>query len=263
MKSENNFRVAVVVPLYTNIISEPDKISLDLLQKNLSEFSINVICPPRFKKYHPSFIYHELDSKYFLNTQTYSRLLLSKNFYSMFEEYDYLLIYQTDCLVFSKDLLHWCKLGYDYIGAPLFKNINKPSMGFSRVGNGGFSLRKVSSFLKVLNSRHMIKWSSIFRMDLPDRPFWDYYKKINVIKETKKGIDWYVKNYSLNEDLFWSDRAKLFYPELKIAPVEIGLKFAFEAHPRYCFEKNMNNLPFGAHAWEKWDSDFWKNWIGN
>ena len=136
-------------------------------------------------------------------------------------------------------------------------------MGFSRVGNGGFSLRKVSSFLRVLNSRHMIKWSSIFRMDLPDRPFWDYYKKINVIRETKKGIDWYVKNYSLNEDLFWSDRAKLFYPELKIAPVEIGLKFAFEAHPRYCFEKNMKNLPFGAHAWEKWDSDFWKNWIGN
>ena len=48
----------------------------------------------------------------------------------------------------------------------------------------------------------------------------------------------------------------------EIAPVEVGLKFAFEAHPRYCFEKNMNKLPFGAHAWDKWDSDFWKNWIG-
>ena len=74
----------------------------------------------------------------------------------------------------------------------------------------------------------------------------------------QRGAKWYANQYSLNEDLFWSDRAKYFYPNFKIAPVNVGLQFAFEAHPRYCYEKNNKNLPFGAHAWEKWGRKFWE-----
>jgi len=69
----------------------------------------------------------------------------------------------------------------------------------------------------------------------------------------------FTSMYTLNEDLFWSDRAKLFYPDFKIAPIDIALKFAFEAHPRCCFERNKNRLPFGCHAWAKWDRAFWES----
>ena len=261
MKS-NKKQVAIILPLYQKKLSSTEEKSIKSLTKYLSDYPIFSIGPKFCKNIKKEFTFIEFDSSYFIDRNNYSKLLLSSSFYNTFADFKYILIYQTDCLVLSSNLSEFCSLGYDYIGAPWFKDKNFPEKGFSRIGNGGLSLRKVSSFLRVLRSKHIIKWSSIFSIQLPDRPYWDYYKKINVMRETKKGIDWYAKNYSLNEDLFWSDRAKLFYPEFKIAPVEIGLKFAFEAHPKYCFEKNIENLPFGAHAWEKWDREFWEDWIG-
>ena len=78
-----------------------------------------------------------------------------------------------------------------------------------------------------------------------------------MVKEARKGINWYSNNYSLNEDLFWSQRAKLFCPDFKIAPVELAIEFAFEANPRYCYKLINKKLPFGAHAWERYDKEFW------
>ena len=37
----------------------------------------------------------------------------------------------------------------------------------------------------------------------------------------------------------------------------LGENFAFEANPRHCYEINKKKLPFGVHAWEKWDKKFW------
>ena len=62
-----------------------------------------------------------MDEKYFISKESYSRLLVSKSFYEAFSEYEYILIYQPDCLVFSDQLLEWCKKGNDYIGAPWYK----------------------------------------------------------------------------------------------------------------------------------------------
>ena len=60
-----------------------------------------------------------------------------------------------DCLVLSSSILKWCSLDYDYIGAPLFKDNDKPEKGVSFGGNGGLSLRRVSGFLNVLNSKNI------------------------------------------------------------------------------------------------------------
>jgi hypothetical protein len=42
-----------------------------------------------------------------------------------------------------------------------------------------------------------------------------------------------------------------------IAPLEVALRFAFEANPRICYEMNNYEIPFGCHAWEKYDKEFW------
>ena len=60
---------------------------------------------------------------------------------------------------------------------------------------------------------------------------------------------------------FWSDRAIYFYPEFKIATIDLALKFSFERFPRYCFERNHYHLPFGCHAWHKWDRSFWEPYL--
>jgi len=43
--------------------------------------------------------------------------------------------------------------------------------------------------------------------------------------------------------------------------VEEGLRFAFEGAPRMCFELNQQKLPFGCHAWAKFDRSFWEPYL--
>ncbi len=72
---------------------------------------------------------------------------------------------------------------------------------------------------------------------------------------------WEMYRYGRNEELFWANRATYYYPEFKIAPLEIALRFAFECAPRLCFEKNNHVLPFGCHAWQKYDGGFWGSYL--
>ena len=37
-----------------------------------------------------------------------------------------------------------------------------------------------------------------------------------------------------------------------------AIKFSFEVMPSYLYKLNNNVLPFGCHAFEKYESDFWK-----
>jgi hypothetical protein len=200
----------------------------------------------------------KFEDHYFKNIQSYSKLLLSKTFYERFNKFEYILIYQLDCLVFSSQLLKWTQEGHDYIGAPLFKYKNNPHKGLSRVGNGGFCLRNVEACLNVLTSRQIPAYRAIMSELMPDVPKRNLKKRFQVVRAARRGVQWYTSHYTLNEDLFWSDRARLFDSSFRIAPVRTGLRFAFDAHPRYCFEINDKQLPFGAHAWAKWDREFWE-----
>ena len=65
------------------------------------------------------------ENKNFTSRNSYSKLLLSSKFYERFSDYDYMLIYQLDCLIFSNDLKKWTDLNYDYIGAPWFAEPNQ------------------------------------------------------------------------------------------------------------------------------------------
>ena len=161
-------------------------------------------------------------------------------------------------------------MDYDYIGAPWFRSKSEPEMGFSRVGNGGLSLRKVESFLRVIDSendgrRQASTWRNLLRGPLLDIELLPapkkWLKRIQIYRNLRRGVRWYLDHYTLNEDRFWSDRAKFFCPEFKIAPADVALRFSFERFPRYCFEQNNRQLPFGCHAWPKWDREFWEPYL--
>ena len=61
-----------------------------------------------------------------------------------------------------------------------------------------------------------------------------------------------------NEDAFISLILPLINPFFRIPKWKEALGFCMELNPKKSFELNNNKLPFGVHAWEKYDHEFWQ-----
>lgn len=258
-------KVAIVIPIYRSVTPD-EQISLNHLNKFLKSYDLYLVIPnsldaKRFNKIRAKKIIR-FASENFANLRTYSSLLNTKDFYQPFTNYEYILIYQLDTLVFSDQLNFWCNKGYDYIGAPFFNpkigrlsyKLGSPISG----GNGGFSLRRVSSFIKVIE---LAEGLAIRGSDDPlIRRLWFILSVL-----TGKSHDIWLKakpkDYPFNEDGFWSYEASKYYPKFKVAPFKEALQFSFERFPEKCFELNGENLPFGCHAWTRYDQSFWEKYL--
>ncbi len=190
----------------------------------------------------PLFSVVSFEDSYFRGICGYNRLMLSTCFYERFLDCSYILVYQLDAYVFRDELREWCEKGYDYIGAPWLrrpvyrlpvisavmrlihgcqKARGKPSKQdlYDKIGNGGFSLRKVASHHRVT-------------------------------REQGDRIRHYLaqgRHHLYNEDVFWATEAPGFvYPG-----VEEAIRFSFDKYPDYCYRLNNGRLPFGCHAWYK------------
>lgn len=227
---------AIVIPVYKTSLNKNEIISLNRCLEVFKGRDIIVVYPDTmdismFKdKFQGISNYLPFKSAYFKSVQTYSRLLNIPYFYKYFRKYQFILIHQLDVFVFEDKLDYWCSQGYDYIGAPWIDALWISKLGFIGrfvypVGNGGFSLRKVSKFY----------WGSILLFP----------------------VSTFLWKKKWNEDFFWSTVAHRLIPGFKVPDVKKALEFAFEEHPSKCFELNGYKLPFGCHAWEKYDPDFW------
>ena len=252
------------------MLSPDEQISWNHLQHHLGEaFEIRLFLPNELPSPLPGVREERFPPEYFRGVETYSRLLLSESFYRRFEDFEHLLIYQLDALVFSNGLREWCGAGYDYVGAPWWHDPEHPDRGLSRAGNGGLSLRRVEAFLEVLTSRRyreeevslLEQWRSSRLPDLEGSGRRRLFKRLNVLRDVRRGAAWYAGSYTLNEDRFWSDRAHLFRPGFRVAEAATALRFAFERQPRRCYEINGRQLPFGCHAWARYDREFWEPFL--
>lgn len=220
----NNELVAVIIPIYRNELNEYEKISLAQTLKVMSGYPIIYIMPEGFEC--------SIDLQigtivrfpriFFESIDSYNKLMVSECFYETFINYTYILICQLDVFIFKDELGSFCDLNYDYIGAPWlsgYTDYNVLNRRVLNVGNGGFSLRKVKKCLYILRNK-------------PD---------LRVLYRGR------------NEDAFFSACAG---KEFLVAPVDVALSFAFEREVRECYKCNDNKLPFGCHAWEKYDLKF-------
>ncbi|MEO6731335.1 MAG: DUF5672 family protein [Ferruginibacter sp.] len=229
----------------------------------------------RYEKY-------EFDKNYFENLAGYNRLLITQQFYERFVAVDFILIYQTDAFVFRDELDQWCAMKYDYIGAPWSGNHFYNDAPLLGTGNGGFSLRNIKSSLKVLMKLRCLEvleqyknfnWRGIV-IRLPTILFQLYW--------SSRIPGNFENSYSFQEDVFWCKSAParlynftchssilnllgklLVKNSYKIAPVDVASKFSFETNPIGLFQLNNGKLPFGCHAWEKYDIGFWTPFIFN
>ena len=155
-----NSRVAVVIPYYHNDLDWVEETSINQVIKVLDKHDLILLCPKSLKiqeKYSDLTCVRVADD-HMDSVQSYNQMMLSLWFYELFCGYEYVLIYQLDAFVFSDRLLEFCQLGYDYIGAPWLRGSFNPNgvSGVYYVGNGGFSLRKVDSFINILKSNSVV-----------------------------------------------------------------------------------------------------------
>jgi len=256
-----NEKVAVVIPMYKNELSDYETVSLNQCLTVLHKHPIIVIKPRSLTLTvldgYEGILYMDFDDAYFENIRAYNRLMLWRGFYGRFFTYEYILIYQLDAFVFNDRLLEWCKAGYDYIGAPWLRP--RPYIDFvkavksklkiyihtrfnfrqrgtdlptdiqfeNKVGNGGMSLRKVRTFYHALNKYRLSTIPYLYR---PEHYF--------------------------NEDVWWSVELNRKKNVLKIPHYKTAALFSIENEPQRAFELTGRQLPFGCHAWDK-HINFW------
>ena len=203
---------------------------------------------------------------FFTSISSYSRLLLTPDFYLRFKEYDYMLIYQLDGWVFRDELDLWCAKDYEYIGGPFFIQDGKKKIPV--VGNGGVSLRKIKSVLRVLNGTKQKMF--------PNKLLWRFFrnytvghryihslipllKMVNILPNSRGKYLESVRRGTLNqEDVVFYYLSREFVPDGLLMPGwEEASRFSLDAAPRKFFV----DLPFCCHAWRKNDFEFWKKYI--
>jgi hypothetical protein len=237
----------------------------------LGRYDKYLVSPKSLNVTFPDFGIEKFPDKFFGSAEGHAKLQLCEKFYKRFEGYRYILMYHLDALVFSDQLMQWCATDLDYIGAPWIPCDDTPYVNYPRVGNSGFTLMKIESFLKVFNSKQYMEdprqyWNRVYASKpwlvrtaaLPKK----YLKRLRYFN----GARWEMKQWTSRtersaSDYFWSDEAIRYYDRFRIPPVEVGLRFAFEVAPKLCFRMNDYQLPFGCHAWTRYDREFWEPYL--
>lgn len=216
---------------------------------------------------------------YFDSTVHYSDLCFSEEFYLRFKNYEYMLICQPDAWVFRDELEYWCSRGYDFIGAPVFFPYNKRHFTriFYGVGNGGFCLRRIEHCLKIVRSDRnciflrpsilaKIYWNAILYNEEYGRSrlsrLWLPFLAIAKMLGFRNSIAQFKKK-GCEEDMLFSVWAKHAWGHNCRVPDELeAARFSMEVNPEYLYNKVGKQLPFGCHAFEKWEYEsFWKKHI--
>jgi len=272
-RCKGNVKKKILVPHYKENLSNEEMISLSSIRKFFRPSDICFISPIGLdisKTLNNEEKIERFDLDFFQSIAGYNKMLMSSVFYERFTEFSHILICQLDCLVFSDQIDYWTSLPYSYIAAPWFPYyLDDPTKGVWRVGNGGFSMRNVQAHLRVLK-KNVVKGtiypkygSNPWKLDASRFEIGEYRRKFFIKRITRPltkvvTVEDELKDYPYNEDIFWSLEAVKHDPLFKVAPANEALSFAFEMSPRWCFEKNNNKLPFGCHAWARYDRTFWE-----
>jgi hypothetical protein len=259
--------VAVVLTLSHRTTYTPDEeLAFRHARHYLGAYDTYVLVPRSHRAQYPGLKAKPFPDRFFGSARAHGSLLLSPRFYRAFRAYEFVLIHHLDAMVFSDRLTEWCAAGYDYIGAPWLISPDTPHITQPKVGNGGFSLRRVESFLRVLRSRryfvdpdeywtrYAARTSGVGRLLSTPRK---YLKRLVPVNNIRWHIRWALRG-DVHEDRFWSEYATHYDPDFRIAPVDVAMRFAFEAEPRTCFERIGRQMPFGAHRWQKFDRAFYE-----
>jgi hypothetical protein len=260
--------VAIVIPLYKLSLNSYEEKSLQQALHIFRARPIIFLVPRRFQGIlidHLPYLelknttFQYVDDYHLSSIATYNRLLLTQEFYELFVAYTYILIYQLDAYVFTDQLDWWTSKNYDYIGGRIYAhNTIYDKRNIRCTGVGGFSLRKVQSFIAAIQKDKKI----FFLCDLKDavQPFnWKgklprYFQFLICyflcrLKVSSKNSGLEYLGLSINEDIVFGQYVPKYYPTFKVVPEDEALLFCIDQYVKEELRSLQGKMPFGAHAW--------------
>ena len=225
--------VKIVIPVYQVPLTPQEELSVKQSAKVLHNYPICFVVPQGLSTESLQTLVPQAEiiavSDEWLGRKNgiggYNRMMMSREFYDLFSDMEYILICQPDVWIFRDELEAWCQKGYDYVGAPWIKHPRYKHFiprawlhlqkafhpqrlvhrldTLGRIGNGGLSLRRVGSFR-------------------------------NACAKYQKTIDHFCRHrhHLYNEDVFWAVIPK----EFKYPTVEEALGFSFDVKPGLLYE---------------------------
>ncbi len=226
--------VVVVVPIYKPALTSTEEFAVNHSLNILRSQPCVFICPDSldigyYRERWPWVSFSVFEANHFESVASYSRLLLSPSYYERFISYEYMLILQTDAILFRDELNIWIKAGFDYVGAPWPEGIEitlwrdnfqgeRRQRVRTHVGNGGLSLRNIGRCRELLA---------------------EFPETLAAFRQS-----------GTNEDAYFS----LLGPQSKgfRIPDEVtASRFSLELAAEPYLKRNGGEVPLGMHRW-KW-----------
>ena len=158
----------VLIPVYKKSLSVDEERNIRVSLKNLDDQDCDIywLAPEQISKGYYEQVFPTVNwsfhpERFFRSISDYSRLLLSDEFYEIYDEYEHMLILQPDAVVLTQTLNDWLQTPYDYVGAPwpngweyglpirLGGEVRTITCR-AFVGNGGLSLRRPGKIVQLL-----------------------------------------------------------------------------------------------------------------
>jgi hypothetical protein len=231
-----------------------EAISLAQCQRVLGRYPLRLVCPAgmdvsTYTRLAPSLVPEFVDPSWMASVAAYNRMKVFPSLYRRFRKYDFLLTHELDAFVFRDELTAWCREGWDYIGAPWFEGWDKatPQSPFIGVGNSGFSLRRVATCLRISQRAQLARRVA---------GIWGVRRVVSRLG----GAAWLRLGRKMDspEDLFWSCEVPAVVPEFRVAPFDRARRFSLEVNASHVIATHADGLPFGCHAWKRYDPEFWR-----
>ena len=251
-----NDKVCIVTPFHKYDLNDNEKLSLKTIQKHFKNEKKFLVTFHDNKIDFPNFERVNFNKNFFENIQGYNNLCTSTEFYRSFLDFEYMLICQLDVIVLKNNLSEFMSKKISYIGAPTgkkspFDRSRKKLWGRRYFCNGGFSLRKISDFISVLESsnvRYPFNYLTIY--ECLKSGFFKYinlYLKTLFSKSIYKG-EFFAKNLYIKEDSFWTYFAPLFYNKYSLPTIDQANSFCFDGNPNFFYKMNNYKLPMALHG---------------
>jgi hypothetical protein len=264
----NRVNPTVLVPVHKPIPSDLEIVSLRQCGRCLAQRPLVLLAPTgldlsSYQAFLPGARVIRVEATWMSSVRAYNRLMISPMIYRILSAHSHVLVHEPDALVLRDELDFWCEQPYDYIGAPWFVGYYnaKPDAPFLGVGNFGFSLHRPAMMLTILGGTQRWYSRAELRKDLSRALRGHEANRLNRILQGARGagtLRGASAIYEENCDNFWGQLVPRLVKDFRIAPPEVALKFSWETIPSTCYKLCKGDLPFGLHAWARYDFPFLK-----